>query len=174
MENELKQIINERGNELDFYVLVYNKKTTEYLNDIIFQTYQEALEKFYVTNTENQDVVVELIFSPQKNDKKYCDNVIIMRKENTYTKEDLKFYGCNEDFIEKVWKLPTDALYEVVCDRQRGDFAMGIQLTIRDWVCKALEWLYYDEVEDVNEEWLLEDSIARIDDFWDITIEKVK
>ena len=174
MESELKQIINERGNELDFYVLVYNKKTTEYLNDIIFQTYQEALEKFYVTNTENQDVVVELIFSPQKNDKKYCDNVIIMRKENTYTKEDLKFYGCNEDFIEKVWKLPTNALYEVVCDRQHGTFAMGIQLTIRDWVCKALEWLYYDEVEDVNEEWLLEDSIARIDDFWDITIEEVK
>ena len=174
MENELKQIINERGNELDFYVLVYNKKTTEYLNDIFFQTYQEALKKFYVTNVENQDVVIELIFSPQTDDKMYCDNVIIMRKENIYTKEDLKFYGCNEDFIEKVWKLPTNALYEVVCDRQHGEFAMGIQLTIRDWVCKALEWLYYDEVEDINEEWLLEDSIARIDDFWDITIEKVK
>lgn len=174
MKNELKQIINERGNELDFYVLVYNVKTTEYLNDIVFQTYQKALKKFYVTSNENQDVVVELIFSPQMGDKTYCDNVIIMRKENHYTKEDLMFYGCNKDFIEKVWKLPTDALYEVVCDRQRGDFAMGIQLTIRDWVCKALEWLYYDEVEDVNEEWLLEDSIARIDDFWDITIEKVK
>ena len=174
MENELKQIINERGNELDFYVLIYNTKTTEYLNDIFFQTYQEALEKFYVTNAENQDVVVELIFSPQKNDKMYCDNVIIMRKENVYTKEDLESYGCNEDFIEKVWKLPTNALYEVVCDRQHGDFAIGIQLTIRDWVCKALEWLYYDDVEDINEEWLLEDSIARIDDFWDITIEEVK
>lgn len=74
------EIIESRKNKLDFYVLIYNTKTTEYLNDIVFQNYEEALKKFNATNTNDVDVVVEIIFSPKENDEEYFDNVVIRRK----------------------------------------------------------------------------------------------
>lgn len=145
LEDKKKEIIKERGKELDFYVLIYNTKTTDYLNSIEFQTYEDALKKFYITNTNNIDVVVEIMFSPQKDDEKYYDNVVIMKKEMVHTMEDLKNFGCSKKFIRKVWQLPTDKLYQVVHDRQGGMFGFDRQYTVRDWVCQAVEWLYMDE-----------------------------
>lgn len=78
---EAKRIIDKRDIKLDFYVLVYNVITTEYLNEIVFQTYQEALKKFHRINIADANTVVEIIFSPQEDDKEYYDNVVIMRKE---------------------------------------------------------------------------------------------
>ena len=81
LDMEVKRIIDKRDIKLDFYILVYNVITTEYLNEIIFQTYQEALKKFHETNITDANTVVEIIFSPQEDDKEYYDNVVIMRKE---------------------------------------------------------------------------------------------
>lgn len=169
MKNEIKEIIKKRGNELDFYVLIYNTKTTEYLNDIIFQNYEEALKKFYATNANDVDVVVEIMFSPQKDDEEYYDNVLIMRKGMFYTKEDLVGYGCSDWFIERVWELPTDKIYEVTCNEQGGNFGTNRQYTVRDWACQAIEWLFMDEW-DTNAEWLLKNTIKVIEDYWSLVI----
>lgn len=75
--------------------------------------------------------------------------------------------------------LDDTQLYEVIEDRQGGDFAMDCQQTIKEWVDTALAWIDSDDclAEDqvfINS--LLEGgehAIQEIDDFWDITFAKV-
>ena len=70
----------------EWYVLIYNTKTTEYLNDIICKPYEDAMTEYELTEPSSSDVVVEVIYSPDLNNKAYIDkfgeeNIIIAKKE---------------------------------------------------------------------------------------------
>lgn len=71
-------------------------------------------------------------------------------------------------------------LYEVIEDRQGGEFGMDRQYTLKEWIDQAFEWLYMDECfeeDQVFVNYLLnhpEDALNQIDDFWEITFEEVK
>ena len=81
MDNELfKNIINDRGNELDFYVLRYDMETTRYNNEIVFKTYDEAFNEFCNTTPNYKNERVELIFSPQMGDTEYSDNELLFTR----------------------------------------------------------------------------------------------
>lgn len=73
--------IKERKNCKDWYVLHYNTKTTEYLNEIVFKTLEEAKKEFNEATFLCDEDRIELIFSPEENDKEYYDNIIIDCKE---------------------------------------------------------------------------------------------
>lgn len=51
-------------NKLEYYVLIYDKNTMEYQNEIIFTTYDKALKEYNETNVEDKNHIVELIYSP--------------------------------------------------------------------------------------------------------------
>lgn len=74
------EIIENRKNELDWYVLKYDLKTTDYNNDIVFKTYEEALKEFNQTKSSYKDEKIEIIFSPQEDDPLYYDNELILEK----------------------------------------------------------------------------------------------
>jgi hypothetical protein len=75
-----KLCIRLRKNELDWYVLKYDVKTTEYNNEIVFKTLDEAVKEFSETEPSYADERIELIFAPEMDDPDYGDNVVINYK----------------------------------------------------------------------------------------------
>lgn len=71
-------------------------------------------------------------------------------------------------------------LYEVIEDRQGGEFGMNRQYTLKEWIDQAFEWLDMDdcfEEDQVFVNHLLdnpEDALNQIDDFWEITFGEAK
>jgi hypothetical protein len=80
MRIECLLAIKDRRNNLDWYVLHYNTKTTEYMNEIEFMNYDDALEKFINEKPYSSDDRVELIFSPTEDDETYENNLVIDTK----------------------------------------------------------------------------------------------
>ena len=80
----VREAILKRADYKDWYVLRYNLKTTEYNNEIVFKTYNEAVEEFKNSLPNNEDERVELIFAPEKNDKEFFDNILIAHKTIDY------------------------------------------------------------------------------------------
>lgn len=74
------EAITERGNEKDWYMLKYDVKTTEYNNDIVFKTLDEANEEWKKTKPSYPDERIELIFAPTQDDPKFKDNVLVKYK----------------------------------------------------------------------------------------------
>ena len=79
-DKKLNKILELRGSELDFYVLRYDTKTTEYNNYIVFKTYENALKEFYDTEPNYKDERVELVFAPLIEDDEFLDNEVIIYK----------------------------------------------------------------------------------------------
>ena len=82
-DEAVKYALQKRKEFYDWYVLLYNKKTTEYINEIEFETYNEAKDRFDNTEPTEDYVIVELVYSPQ--DKTYIkkygeDNIVVERK----------------------------------------------------------------------------------------------
>jgi hypothetical protein len=98
-DKEMKKIIKDRGNELEFYVLHIDTNTDEYLNDIEFKTYKDAREEFNKATRINKNDRIELIFSPdlETNDK-YQDNEVLMTKGAKY--EDINKENLFADLTE--------------------------------------------------------------------------
>lgn len=69
-----------RANKKDWYVLKYNTKTTEYNNEIVFKTLNEAYKEFMNTNPTCLDERIELIFSPDRDDTVFSDNIVVNYK----------------------------------------------------------------------------------------------
>lgn len=81
--NELSyanRAIEKRSNELCWYVLHYDTKTTAYLNEIEFQTYDDAMKKFKKEKPLTPADRVELIFAPFQNDSEFEENMVIYYK----------------------------------------------------------------------------------------------
>lgn len=74
-----KLCVRLRKDELDWYVLKYDVKTTEYNNEIVFQTYNEAIEKYNNTHSSYINERIELIFSP-KDDDVFKENELVLSK----------------------------------------------------------------------------------------------
>lgn len=72
--------INTRQSELEWYVLHFNVLTTDYENEIIFTTYEEALAKFLKAKPYHCYDRIELIYSPMDQIK---DNVVVFSKQQT-------------------------------------------------------------------------------------------
>lgn len=69
----------------EWYVLIYNTKTTEYLNDIVCKPYIDAMIEYGLTEPTSPDIAVEVIYSPDPDNKEYIDkfgedNLIFHRK----------------------------------------------------------------------------------------------
>lgn len=75
-----KSIIDKRSQHKDFYVLHYNMVTTEYLNDIVFMTYDEAKALYEQSKSISVEDRVELIFAPADNDVEFSDNIVLESK----------------------------------------------------------------------------------------------
>lgn len=76
---ETEEILKERGNFKEFYVLHYNYKTDNGDYDTLnFKTWNEALKEFNETEPRNRDDMVEIIFSPE--DEDYSDNMQMIVK----------------------------------------------------------------------------------------------
>lgn len=170
---ELKrQIVKERGNKLNFYVWIANKR-----NELVLQNYDEALKKFYDTKNNSSKYTIQLRFIPDKDDKEFQEEVIIQEKYFFFNQNKLRTYGCNESFIRKIWNLPSDKLYEVKKDNELP-FSTDNQMTIRMYACQAIEWLwlqreFYGEKVDINAEWLLKDTIKEIEKYFALGIGEV-
>ena len=65
---EAKHVIETRRHKLEWYVLHYDVKTTEYLNEIEFKFYEDALKEFNNAIPINDDDRIELIYSPLDGD----------------------------------------------------------------------------------------------------------
>jgi len=74
------EAISERADKKDWYVLKYDVKTTVYNNEIVFKTLDEADEEWKKTEPSYQDERIELIFSPEKDDPEFGDNLLIKYK----------------------------------------------------------------------------------------------
>ena len=74
------EAISERADKKDWYVLKYDVKTTEYNNEIVFKTLDEADEEWKKTKPSYQDERIELIFSPEENDPEFGENLLIKYK----------------------------------------------------------------------------------------------
>ena len=74
------EILKYRSDDKDFYVLRFDTVTTYYNNEIVFKTYEEALEEFNNTNPDYKEERVELIFSPELEDVTFDDNEMLMYK----------------------------------------------------------------------------------------------
>lgn len=72
--------INTRQNELEWYILHFNVLTTDYENEIIFTTYEEALNNFLKAKPYHCYDRIELIYSPMDETK---ENVVIFSKQQT-------------------------------------------------------------------------------------------
>jgi len=72
--------VKERADVKDWYVLKYDTKTTEYNNEIVFKTLDEAVKEFSETEPSYADERIELIFAPEIDDPDYGDNVVINYK----------------------------------------------------------------------------------------------
>lgn len=71
--------------------------------------------------------------------------------------------------------------YRVVKDYQGGDFAMGRNFTIEQWVKQALEWCYVDENDSLAEFVLFNSKNMKgtaildfISEIWSIEFKKVR
>lgn len=78
---ELLYAIEKRSNHLDWYVLHYNTKTTAYMNEIEFMTYDEAIEKYHNEKPYSYDDRVELIFAPIEDDEEFENNIVVFSKQ---------------------------------------------------------------------------------------------
>ena len=76
----LEVLKNKRGHLNDWYVLRFDMKTTDYNNNIVFQNYQDAFEKFKGFEPRYKEERIELIFAPTEDDKTYKDNELIIVK----------------------------------------------------------------------------------------------
>ena len=74
------EAISERADKKDWYVLKYDVKTTEYNNEIVFKTLDEAEEEWKKTEPSYQNERIELIFSPEENDPEFGENLLIKYK----------------------------------------------------------------------------------------------
>jgi hypothetical protein len=72
--------VKARANAKDWYVLKYDTKTTDYNNEIIFKTLDEAVKEFSETEPSYADERVELMFAPEDGDPDFGDNVVINYK----------------------------------------------------------------------------------------------
>lgn len=74
------EAISERADKKDWYILKYDVKTTEYNNEIVFKTLDEAEEEWKKTEPSYKDERIELIFSPEENDPEFGENLLIKYK----------------------------------------------------------------------------------------------
>lgn len=78
-DEEMEEILKERSNFKEFYVLHYNYKNDKGDYDTLnFKTWNEALKEFNETDPRNRDDMVEIIFSPE--DENYSDNMQMIAK----------------------------------------------------------------------------------------------
>lgn len=102
----IDEIIEMRGQDLCWYVLIYDRTTTEYLTDEIeFQNYENALCKWNETKIpfiKNHSIVVELIFAPFEDDPIFDCNEIIKTKSIEKLE---KLQNKKIDIIEKNNKI---------------------------------------------------------------------
>ena len=78
---EVNEIIRDRGEDKDFYILRYDIETTEYNNRIVFKNFKDAASEFNISKPNYKNERVELMFSPEEDDLKYGDNIVLMYKE---------------------------------------------------------------------------------------------
>jgi len=76
-----KAAVKERANVKDWYVLKYDTETTEYNNEIVFKTLDEAVKEFNETEPSYKNERVELMFAPEDGDPDFGDNVVVNYKE---------------------------------------------------------------------------------------------
>ena len=79
-EEYIKDAIKKRSESFDWYVLHYDTKTTDYLNDIEFSTLKDAWEKFKEEEHYNESDRIEIIFAPEFADEEFEDNVVVTYK----------------------------------------------------------------------------------------------
>ncbi len=79
-EDFITDIIENRGEHKDFYVLRYDVKTTAYNNEIEFKNFDDAYEEYEQTSSNYPDERIELIFAPVMNDQEYFDNELLVSK----------------------------------------------------------------------------------------------
>ena len=77
---EVIEAVLERADKKDWYVLKYDVETTEYNNEIVFKTLDEAEEEWKKAEPSYQDERIELIFSPEENDPEFGNNLLIKYK----------------------------------------------------------------------------------------------
>lgn len=79
-EETAHHALEDRYQDKDWYVLRYDTETTEYYNEIVFQTFDEALKKFNRTKPTHKNERVELMFAPTEDDTEYFDNIVVKYK----------------------------------------------------------------------------------------------
>ncbi len=79
-EETAHHAVEDRYQDKDWYVLRYDTETTEYYNEIVFQTFDEALKKFKKTKPTHKNERVELMFAPTEDDPEYFDNIVVKYK----------------------------------------------------------------------------------------------
>ena len=72
--------LQQRGLNLDWYVLRYDTQTTEYNNEIVFKDIIEAYEEFLNTEPNYPNERIELIFAPGDEDEEFGENMVINYK----------------------------------------------------------------------------------------------
>ncbi len=78
--HEIIDAVDNRKDYLDWYVLHYDVKTTGYNNDIVFKTFDEALDEYIQEKPFYKNDRVELMFAPAIDDKNFHNNIVIMSK----------------------------------------------------------------------------------------------
>ena len=81
-KEEIEEAIEKRGETNSWYVLHFDVKNADYLNEIEFKSYSEAVEQFEKETPINDNDRVELIFSPEETDNEFSDNIILKTKKN--------------------------------------------------------------------------------------------
>ncbi len=91
-----------------------------------------------------------------------------------YFKKELieDYYGVKKKYLKKLWELPRNKFYYVKNDLQGGNFGKERIFSIKDWACQAIEWLYMDDSE-MEQDWLLENTIENIGDYWNLEFEEI-
>ena len=88
--------ITERANAKDWYVLLYNMETTEYDNEIVFMTLDEAYEEFAKHTASYDNQRVEIMFAPEDGDQEFSDNCVVKFKTSPRR---IILYDDYEDYL---------------------------------------------------------------------------
>lgn len=87
----IEDAMEQRKNQKDWYVLKYDIKTTEYNNEIIFQTFDKACTKYLKTYSSYPEERIELIFAPEEEDEDFSENAVVISKIQILTDPCIKY-----------------------------------------------------------------------------------
>ena len=116
------EAVQNRAKEKDWYVLKYDMRTTEYNNEIVFKTMEEAYQEFLATESNYPEERIELIFAPSLDDPEFGDNIVV----------NYKLYKGGERFTELEKKKFSYFDYIITTECELSNPSKVIKLLLED------------------------------------------